>query len=217
MVGVLVGCSVWWVRAMAGIAKHLRKWAKHKFGQSRCVQWSKIVTYDLEMLSLDTRALRSRVYGSQFRLMRAGVPLSKNIISVLRSVLNLYQSQLLYLPKQKFLPDSNTIFVSGWQLELCRRPQWYQQAGTGWGSKIVPVSGASQREIATIASLIDSVLTYKSNFHKRLHTISFNTGLQYDVKLSKTSVLRFGVPGVAGRRLGARRRLIGKLWKCQRQ
>lgn len=190
-------------RAMGSIGSTYANGQSINLGNPAAYSELKIVTYDIG-ISLDTRTLRSADPVDKYSSINLspsyvalGMPLSKKHNLGLAFGLKPVSKVSYSIEESKRLPADSMQYLYEGDGGLY---QAFAGIGKRWSGLRLGINTGymfGRKENNTIATPVDSVYTYTSN-SQTLTTFSrlfVNAGLQYDAKLSKTTVLRFGFAG----------------------
>ncbi len=202
-------------RALGGIGSTYVNGQSINLGNPASYSELKIVTYDLG-ISLDTRSLRSADPADKYTSVNVspsyvalGMPLSKTHNLGLAFGLKPLSKVSYSIEERKRLPADSMQYLYEGDGGLY---QAFVGVGKRWGGLRLGINTGymfGRKENNTIATPVDSVYSYQSN-SQTLTTFSrlfLNAGLQYDAKLSKTTVLRFGLTGNMKQKLNARQQI----------
>ena len=171
----------------------------------------KIVTYDIG-ISLDTRSLRSTDPADKFNSVNLspsyvalGMPLSKkNNLGLAFGLRPLSKVSYSIEERKRLRADSMQYLYEG----DGGLYQAFVGIGKRWGGLRLGINTGytfGRKENNTIVTPVDSVYSYPSN-SQTLTTFGklfLNAGMQFDAKLSKSTVLRFGLAGNLKQKLNA--------------
>lgn len=202
-------------RSMGGIGSTYANGQSINLSNPAAYSELKIVTYDIG-ISLDTRSLKSANPVLKYNSVNLtpayvalGMPLSKAHNIGLAFGLKPLSKVSYSIQENKRLPADSMQYLYEGDGGLY---QAFIGIGKRWGGLRIGINTGymfGRKENNTIATPVDSVSTYKSNSQTltTFNKIFFNAGLQYDAKLSKTTILRFGVTGNLKQKLNAQQQV----------
>lgn len=199
-------------RAIGGIGSTYTNGQSVNLANPAAYSELKIVTYDIG-ISLDNRTLKSADPVNKFNSVNLspsyvalGMPLSKKRNLGLAFGLKPVSKISYSIGERKRLPADSMLYLHEGDGGLY---QAFVGVGKRWGQLRLGINTGymfGRKENNTITIPIDSVSSYSSR-SQILTTFNrwfLNAGLQYDAKLNKNAVLRFGLAGNLKQTLNAR-------------